>query len=46
MSEPRNFEIRMRTKILPYLQNQLEFFKQSGDNLHDFRCVVYIDWPL
>ena len=39
---PRNLEIRMKTKILPYLQNQLEFFQQSGDKLHDF----YIDGPL
>ena len=45
---PRNLEIRMKTKILTYLdlQNQLEFFQQSGDKLHDFRWVVYIDGPL
>ena len=43
---PRNLEIRMKTKILPYLQNQLEFFQQSGDKLHNFRCVFYIDGPL
>ena len=42
----QNLEIRMKTKILPYLQNQLEFFQQTGDKLHDFRCVVYIDGPL
>ena len=43
---PRNLEIRMKTKILSYLQNQLEYFQQSGDKLHDFRCVIYIDGPL
>ena len=47
-SVPGNLEIRMKTKILPYPQNQLEFFQQSGesDKLHNFRCVVYIDGPL
>ena len=43
-SVPGNLEIRMK-KILPYQQNQLEFFQQSGDKLHDFGCVFYIDGP-
>ena len=43
---PRNLEIRMKTKSLPYLQNYLEFFQQSGNKLYDFRCVVYIDGRL
>ena len=32
---PRNQEIRMKTKILPYPQNQVEFIQQSGNKLHD-----------
>ena len=43
---PRNQEIRMKTKIVPYPQNQVEFIQQSGNKLHDFRCVVYIYEPL
>ena len=42
----QNLEIRMKTKILPYLQNHLELFQQTGDKIHDIRCVVYIDGPL
>ena len=45
-SVPRNLEIRMKTKSLPYPQNQLEFIQQSGEKLHDFPCVIYIDGPL
>ena len=39
---PRNLEIRMKTKILSYLQNQLEFFQQSGDKLHDLHRWVSV----
>ena len=45
-SVPRDFEIRLKTTILTYSQNQLEFFQQIGDKSHDFSCVVYIDGPL
>ena len=36
----------MKTKIHPYPQNQVKFIQQSGDKLHEFRCVVYVDGPL
>ena len=39
-SVPRNLIIRFETK------NQVEFIQQSGDKLHDFRYVVYIDEPM
>ena len=32
----------MKTKNLPYRQNLLDFIQQSGEKLHDLRCVVYI----
>ena len=42
-SVSRNSEIRIKTKILLYPQNQLEFIQLIGDKLYDFCCVVYID---
>ena len=33
-------------KYFPYPKIQVEFIQQSGDKIHDFRCVVYIDGPL
>ena len=38
-SVPGNSEIRMKTKILPYPQNQLEFIKQSGEKLDDLHKI-------
>ena len=45
-SVPQNMEIRMKKKYFPYPKIQVEFIQQSGDKIHDFRCVVYIDGPL
>ena len=29
----------MKAKIFPYPQNLVDFTEQSGDKLHDFRCL-------
>ena len=42
----RNLGSRMKTTILLYTQNHVEFSQQIGDKFHDFRRVVYIDGPL
>ena len=42
----RNLWSRMKTTILLYPQNHVEFSQQIGDKFHDFRRVVYIDGPL
>ena len=38
--EARNWEIRMKTTIHIYPQNQEEFIQQNGDKLHKFSCDV------
>ena len=42
----RNLWSRMKTTILLYPQNHVEFSQQIGDKFHDFRRVFYIDGPL
>ena len=37
---------KIGTNILPYTQNQVKLIQQSGDKLHDSRCVIFIDGPL
>ena len=40
-TRPQNFEIRMKTKIVPYPENQVEFIHKVVINY-----TVYIDGPL